>query len=109
MSLVYQLADGVVCRQTNSDLRMLFDRKKGVMYELNETASAVIANLSDAGGATVDQITAALSEEFESTADEMFEDVRHLLYEFTEAGLIVERSAADVDAPREPSHAADQA
>jgi hypothetical protein len=44
-SVKYSLSGHVVCRKTNTELRMLFDRERGVMYELNESASAIVEAL----------------------------------------------------------------
>lgn len=89
MEYVFRLADNVVCRQTNSELRMLFDRRKGVMYELNETASAIVGQLAD-GPATATQIVSALVEEFDGPVEEITPDVNRLLADFAEAGLLVQ-------------------
>lgn len=78
----------MVCRQTNTDLRMLFDRSKGVMYELNETASAVVSQL-DQRAMTVAEIAQALSEEFDAPVDAISADVEVMLADFTSAGLTV--------------------
>lgn len=83
----FRLGDGVVCRQTTGDLRMLFDRKKGVMYELNETASAVVGHLA-AALSTEDQLVKALMDEFSAPEDEIRGDVKRLLADFGDAGLV---------------------
>ena len=94
MEFCYQLSGDVVCRQTNSDLRMLFDRRKGVMYELNETASAVVEQLIK-GPATAEGITAALQLEFEAPVEEIAPDVEQLLTEFADAGVLVREKSDD--------------
>jgi PqqD family protein of HPr-rel-A system len=91
----YRLSTDVVCRQTNSDLQMLFDRRKGVMYELNETASAIVGQLSE-GPMTSTQIVAALQEEFDATTEEIASDVERLLADFTDAGLLVPEMSENV-------------
>ena len=88
MTQHYALADHVVCRQTNTDLRMLFDRQKGVMYELNETASSVVAVL-ERESASADQIAEELSEEFDGDGTEIREGVDEMLTDFVNAGLLV--------------------
>lgn len=87
MGATFRLADGIVCRQTNDDLRMLFDRKKGVMYELNETASAVVGHLT-AQPYSEDQLVERLTEEFSAPEDEIREDLSRLLTDFQDAGLV---------------------
>jgi PqqD family protein of HPr-rel-A system len=76
-----------VSRQTSAGLTMLFDRAKGVMYELNESASAIVSQLS-AEPQTVEEITANLAEEFDAPRDEIESDVQTFVSDFTEAGLI---------------------
>jgi len=90
---VFQLSDHVVCRQTSSDLRMLFDRQKGVMYELNETASAIVERLSG-GPASIEALTESLCGEFEGPEHEIREDVENMLADFADAGLVQEGSSA---------------
>ncbi len=76
-----------VYRQTNAGLTMLFHRTKGVMYELNESASAVIDILST-GPQSWDEIIAALLNQFDAPREEIETDVRTFIDEFTEAGLL---------------------
>ncbi|MGE0795700.1 MAG: HPr-rel-A system PqqD family peptide chaperone [Acidimicrobiia bacterium] len=87
MSQRFSLAEHLVCRRTSSDLRMLFDRKKGVMYELNETASAVVERLEN-GPASTESLHAQLAAEFEVSAEELQADVDRLLADFHKAGLV---------------------
>lgn len=84
----YRLAEQVVCRQTNMDLRMLFDRGKGVMYELNESASAIVERLERQPG-TEEDLTASLLDEFDASAEEVRADVARTLADFVDAGLVV--------------------
>ncbi|BCL16667.1 HPr-rel-A system PqqD family peptide chaperone [Micromonospora sagamiensis] len=84
----FAIADHVVCRQTNTDLRMLFDRQKGVMYELNETASSVVAIL-ERSATTAEQISEELSEEFDAPRDEIRASVDEMLSDFENAGLVI--------------------
>jgi coenzyme PQQ synthesis protein D (PqqD) len=85
----FRLAEHVVCRQTDCDLRMLFDRRKGVMYELNESASAVVGHLSQAA-ATVEGLSETLLGEFDAEPSEVQADVSSLLADFLDAGLVVQ-------------------
>lgn len=90
VTMTFQLSEGVVCRQTGGELRMLFDRKKGVMYELNETASAVVGHLT-ANLTTEDQLVTALASEFSASEGKIREDVSRLLADFIDAGLLTTR------------------
>src|SRR6266536_1274926 len=88
MASTFQLGEHVVCRRTNSELRMLFDRQKGVMYELNETASAAVEILAG-GPMTADQVAETLAGDFEAPLHEIRTDVSDLLHDFADAGLLV--------------------
>jgi PqqD family protein of HPr-rel-A system len=88
MSKAFKLADHVVCRKTDSDLCMLFDQSKGVMYELNETASSIIEALGKQSQ-TIDQIIGTLADDYEAQVDEIRDDVGRLLGDFENAGLLV--------------------
>ena len=87
MSTKYSLAEHVVCRHTTADLRMLFDRRKGVMYELNETASAVVGTL-ESGTSTAEGLCDELLAEFDIAPEMLRDDVIRLLEDFREAGLL---------------------
>jgi PqqD family protein of HPr-rel-A system len=89
LSSKFRLAEHVVCRKTNSELRMLFDRSKGVMYELNEAAAAVVERLDQEPG-SADAVSESLLAEFDGPPDEIRADVDRLLADFVEAGLLVE-------------------
>lgn len=84
---VYRLADTVTCRQTNRELKMLFDRKRGVMYELNETASSIVS-LLDESPRNVEQIIQALTEIYEAPPEEIRADAEQFIDDFSKAGLI---------------------
>lgn len=76
-----------ISRQTSAGLTMLFDRAKGVMYELNESASAIVAQLAtEAQG--LEDIIDKLAAEFDAPRGEIEEDVRVFVADFTEAGLL---------------------
>lgn len=85
----FRLAEHVVCRETSNDLRMLFDRRKGVMYELNESAAAVVGQLTQ-GPETVEGIADSVLETFEAPREEIQADISAMLEDFLEAGLVVE-------------------
>lgn len=85
--LTVALEPHAISRQTSAGLTMLFDRAKGVMYELNETASAIIAHLS-AEPQACEEIVTMLAAEFEAPRNEIESDVRAFLADFTEAGLL---------------------
>lgn len=93
MTSSFALADNVVCRNTNSSLRMLFDREKGVMYEMNETASAVIELLAQQP-ATAEELAAAMDERFDASAGEIQADVERMLADFADAGLVTQKEHA---------------
>lgn len=92
MSVTYVLAENVVKRSTTNELSMLFDRRKGVMYELNETASAVV-DLLHGGTGALDDLVAALVEQFDAPVEEITDDVSRMLADFTDAGLVVVHEA----------------
>lgn len=76
-----------VARVTNAGLTMLFDRAKGVMYELNETASVVVTLLADRPR-TLDALVEELCREFDGPRDEIAADIRSFVDDFSDAGLI---------------------
>ncbi len=87
----YALAKHAVFRRTSGDLCMLFDRERGVMYELNETASAVITQIH--GGAESEPaIVAGLSAAFSVDEADLSRDVEAFLGDFVSAGLLEVRS-----------------
>ncbi|GAA2486590.1 PqqD family protein [Nocardia seriolae] len=81
------LQSHAVCRTTTSGLTMLFDRAKGVMYELNESASAIVALLGTAP-ASVGEIVDALSAQFDAPEDDIAADVEQFIGECVEAGML---------------------
>ncbi len=85
-SVIYKLSDHVTCRATNTELRMLFDREKGVMYELNESASAIVYALSDAPQSHA-SLVERLQCEFEGDTG-IDADVTDFLADFEKAGLV---------------------
>lgn len=89
----YRLTQNVVCRSTTSHLKMLFDRKKGVMYELNETASSIVALLNVAPR-PLGEIVEALGAEYTAEPSAIAGDVERILADFESAGL-VEQAAAE--------------
>lgn len=93
MAEKYALAENVVKRSTTNALSMLFDRRKGVMYELNETASAVV-DLLNGGVCTIEDITDDLAKQFDAPPDEITDDVTRMIADFTEAGLVVTHEGA---------------
>lgn len=84
----YKLADHLVFRSTNSELKMLFDRQQGVMYELNETASRMVALLNEAPR-SLDQLVAILLGEYEEQEDVIREDAKQFLSDFLHAKLLI--------------------
>ncbi len=84
----FSMAPKVVCRQTNSGLRMLFNPESGVMYELNETASDVVAVLIELQPASVDGIAARLVEMYDAPPGEVREAVEELMTDFVNAEVV---------------------
>jgi hypothetical protein len=76
-----------VSRRTNAGLTMLFDRAKGVMYELNESASCIVELLS-AEPVPVQVLVENLAAKFDAPAAEIEADVENFLSEFEEAQLL---------------------
>lgn len=91
-----QIAQHVVYRTTTTDLKMLFDRNKGVMYELNETASSIVA-LLQASPQRPHELVAALSSVYRVSHDDIAEDVGRFVTDFLSAGVL-ERIDADSEA-----------
>jgi len=83
-----RLQPHAVSRRTNAGLTMLFDRAKGVMYELNESASAVV-ELLGSEPREIDDLIATLLDRFEADPDEIELDVTTFVDDFVEAGLLV--------------------
>src|ERR1035438_592972 len=81
-----RLQPHAVSRRTNAGLTMLFDRAKGVMYELNESASAVVELLGSEPQQVADVID-ILADRFEADPDEIEQDVLAFVDDFVEAGL----------------------
>jgi Coenzyme PQQ synthesis protein D (PqqD) len=89
------LAGHVVCRSTSGPLRMLFDRDKGVMYELNESASSIVGMLAE-GSQTLDELLDALAQDYDAPHGTLAEDVTLLIEDFRSAGLVeVETSSQE--------------
>jgi len=82
-----RLRPHAVSRRTNSGLTMLFDRAKGVMYELNESASAVVDLLGSEPRQVTDVID-ILADRFEADPYEIEQDVLAFVDDFVEAGLL---------------------
>ncbi len=86
-TVVVALLPHAVARVTNSGLTMLFDRAKGVMYELNETASEVVKLLAE-NALPLPKIVDRLGAEFDGPRDEIEADVMSFVEDFREAGLL---------------------
>lgn len=87
------LAGHVVCRSTSGPLRMLFDREKGVMYELNESASTVIGLLAEQAQ-TLDELLDVLAQEYDAPLEVLMDDVTLLVDDFRSAGLVEIKAAS---------------
>ncbi|MGY1896383.1 PqqD family protein [Nocardia gipuzkoensis] len=86
-SIKISLHTHAVARKTSAGLTMLFDRAKGVMYELNESASAVVGLLAE-GPQGFGEIVEALTLEFDAAPEEIAADVTAFIDDFTDAGLL---------------------
>ena len=84
----YAIAEHVNLRQTNASMRIMFDRNEGVMYELNETASAVMEIL-EKGSANIDSIAEAIALQFEGQLEDFKPEIDSLLKDFVGNGLVV--------------------
>jgi hypothetical protein len=83
----YRLADHVTCRSTNTELRMLFDRQRGVMYKLNESASAIVYSFHE-GAQSRASLIERLSCEFDGESSQIEADIDDFLEDFERVGLI---------------------
>lgn len=86
-TLTYKIADHITLRSTNKELKMLFDRKKGVMYELNEAASSIMLLLQRSPN-SVNGLIELLIHEYDVQPEDLQADVRVFIADFEGAGLI---------------------
>ncbi|MFD9691783.1 PqqD family protein [Kitasatospora sp. NPDC059088] len=89
-----ELAPHAVCRETTNGLVMLFDRKKGVMYELNESAAAIVRMFA-AAPRVVEDMVVELAETFEGDREAIREGLSSLVSDFVEAGLLRDASVSE--------------
>lgn len=82
----FQLSEHVVVRETGKGVRMLYDQNRGVMYELNDTASAIIALLDQPR--SVLSMAKLLTQEYDGSEDDFKEDIEQLLSDFKDVGLV---------------------
>ncbi|MDQ1295241.1 MAG: hypothetical protein QG608_3126 [Actinomycetota bacterium] len=85
------IAPGVVCRQTNSGLRMLFDPDSGVMYELNDTASEIVSLLIELQPTSAQAVADRMVEVFDAPADEVRQATHEFLADFVAAHVVTAR------------------
>ncbi len=85
--LTVSLQQHAVCRKTTSGLTMLFDRAKGVMYELNESASAIV-ELLGSSPTPVRDIVDTLCDQFDAPREDITADVERFVDEFVEADML---------------------
>lgn len=90
MSGRYRIAPNVVCRQTSSGLRMLFNHESGVMYELNDTASDIVSIIIELQPVALDAIAERLVQIFDVSPDEAREATEELLDDFVAAAVVTE-------------------
>jgi len=82
-----KLKPNVTSRPTNLNLIMLFDREKGVMYELNETASSIVSIILSEPKSSL-EIVEIISKDYNADANQISEDVKEFLDDFIKAALI---------------------
>jgi len=82
-----RIAPHVVYRTTTTNLKMLFDRNRGVMYELNETASSIVA-LLQAGLQRTTDLVDALSSEYRVDKADIAEEVSQFVTDFLGSGVL---------------------
>jgi len=84
---VYGLAGHAVCRATTNSLKMLFDRREGVMYELNETASSIVGRLAD-GPCSLRELNVSLCDQYEAPEETIAAETERFINDFLQAGLV---------------------
>jgi len=82
-----RLKSNVTSRPTNLNLIMLFDKEKGVMYELNETASSIISILASSPK-NVQEIIEIIGKDYNSENNQIAEDVEEFIADFITSGLV---------------------
>jgi hypothetical protein len=93
MNAVPSLTQDLAFRLTNSNLRMAFDRKSGVMFEFNDTASSFLGLIDSKR--SFREIAAALAEEYDAAPADIEEDLRDLVARMLDSGVIsVARNAS---------------
>lgn len=85
MSQTWRPKPGVLA-QTLGEEVVLLDANRGVYFSLNPTGARAWQLLSE--GESLDQIRAALIEEFDVTAEVLEADLQALLHDLTESQLI---------------------
>jgi Coenzyme PQQ synthesis protein D (PqqD) len=88
------LSKHAVCRQTTNGLVMLFDREKGVMYELNETAAKIVQLLSERSRDNA-ELVAELSAEFNAPDGVIADEVHKFTSDFLSAELLQSGAAVE--------------
>lgn len=86
--MVFKVGDTVSHRATRRNLIMAFDKRNGVMFELNDTASDVFRLID--GRRSVGQIVSEICAEYDADESVVFEDVVYIVNRFGEAGILGE-------------------
>jgi uncharacterized protein (UPF0335 family) len=102
---ILQLGQHVNVRETALGVKMLYDNNEGVMYELNETASAVISLIEHANNSEEDVIS-NISARFSEDNKQIEQDIKKFLTEIKGRGLTKTRQ--DTSVWREPIYRARQ-
>jgi len=82
-----QLKPNVTSRPTNLNLIMLFDKEKGVMYELNETASSIISTLTSTPK-NIEEIIEIIGKDYNDDKNQIAEDIKEFIADFITTGLL---------------------
>ena len=83
---VYALAEGVSF-ETVSDGSVILVFRSGQLYSCNETSTAFLLELD--GKRTLDQVAAAMAEQFEAAPEEIAADIEAIAAEMLSEGIIV--------------------
>lgn len=82
--------DDISMRKTDNNLTMLYHKKEGTLFELNETASQ-IADIIASGITDMKQVANLLAGEYDSDYEDILDDVESIFGEFKEYGIIEEK------------------
>ncbi len=84
---VYSLASHVICRRSQSQMMSIVDEGRGVLYELNEPASAIVEALRTGPKSSL-ELCHRIENMFEGNGPDMEADLGDFLADFERVGLI---------------------